>query len=146
MVATDLGVYILNSGATTWNNYSLGLPNVIISDIEFNPALNKAYVSTFGRGIWETNLALISGLQKNELLKTLDFLVYPSINCGLFSIEMKDISKSTRLSIFDVSGRIVLSDWLKENKTEIKLNALSGVYYVRVENERSMGVQKIIIE
>ncbi|MCE3259826.1 MAG: glycosyl hydrolase repeat-containing protein, partial [Bacteroidetes bacterium] len=66
IVATDLGVYILNSGATSWIAYSLGLPNVIVSDIEFNQSLNKMYVSTFGRGIWETNLSIVSSLQKSS--------------------------------------------------------------------------------
>lgn len=33
------------------HDLSKGLPNVIVSDIEFNQALNKINVSTFGRGI-----------------------------------------------------------------------------------------------
>ncbi len=59
LIATDLGVYILNAGTTNWISQSAGLPNVIISDIEFNPALNKIYAATFGRGIWETDLTQI---------------------------------------------------------------------------------------
>ena len=62
IVATDIGIYTLTGAATTWVNNSFGLPNVILTDIEFNPALNKAYVSTFGRGIWETPLNILTGL------------------------------------------------------------------------------------
>ena len=52
MIASDVGVWTLDSGSVTWNDESLGLPNVIVSDIEFNEVLNKVYVCTFGRGIW----------------------------------------------------------------------------------------------
>ncbi len=146
LVATDLGVYVLNTGSTSWYSYSQGLPNVIVSDIEFNQAMNKIYISTFGRGIWETSLSLISGIDKNELFKTLDFSVYPSVNTGIFSLELPELNSKTRLTVFDISGRTVYSADLKENKTEIKLAVLPGTYYVRAENEKSMGVRKVIVE
>jgi photosystem II stability/assembly factor-like uncharacterized protein len=146
MVATDLGVYILNNSTNTWNSYSQGLPNVIISDIEFNPALNKIYVSTFGRGIWETSLGLISGLSTNEMSKTLDFSAYPSINPGVFFVEVPGVDIRTQLTIFNVSGRQVYSCALKENKTEVTLHVLPGTYYLKAQNEKSLGVRKIIVQ
>ena len=145
MIATDLGVYLLTSGATSWSSYSQGLPNVIVSDIEFNSALNKIYISTFGRGIWETSLALIAGLQENKFVKPLDFKVYPSVNNGTFFIELESFLKN-HIDIFDVSGRTVYSSIPKENKNEIRLQTLPGTYYIRVENEKSLGVKKIIVE
>ncbi len=145
IIATDLGVYVLNNGTPIWSNYSQGLPNVIVSDIEFNPALNKIYISTFGRGIWETNLSLISGLKENGPSKTLEFTLYPSVNTGAFSIELEDFIK-TKIDIFDVSGRSVYSSIPRENKISITLQVLPGTYYVRVGSEKSLGVKKIVVE
>ncbi|WP_317898767.1 T9SS type A sorting domain-containing protein [Aurantibacillus circumpalustris] len=145
IIATDLGVYILNSGSSIWSSYSLGLPNVIISDIEFNQAVNKIYVSTFGRGIWETNLNLLTGLQENKTLNPLEFKVYPTVTKGSFFVELDGFLK-TQITIADVLGRGVYSGNLKEFKTEIKLQVLPGTYYVKIENEQSVGVKKIIIE
>jgi len=145
IAATDLGVYVLNSGTPIWSNYSMGLPNVIVSDIEFNPALNKIYVSTFGRGIWETSLSLISGLNENGPSRPLDFKLYPSVNTGSFLIELEDFVK-TRIDVFDVSGRTVYSSIPKENKNSVNLQVLPGTYYIRVSNEKNLGVKKIVVE
>jgi photosystem II stability/assembly factor-like uncharacterized protein len=147
MIATDLGIYVLYSGTSIWTNYSQGLPNVIISDIEFNPALNKVYASTFGRGIWETSLSqLSSGVQENGTIKTLDFTVYPSINRGYFTVEQKNNGSKNKLDIFDVAGRLVYSAILTENKTRISLDLISGVYYLKLESDKLMGVKKMVVE
>lgn len=145
MVATDVGIYVLNNGAGTWQSYSQGLPNVIVSDIEFNPALNKVYISTFGRGIWETNLDVISGLQENAGAGTLNFGLYPSVNQGSFHIELEN-SVKTKIDILDITGRTVYSSVPRENKTEVNLHVLPGTYYVRVQGEKSLGVKKIIVQ
>ena len=59
MVATDIGIYVFHTINNQWINFSGGLPNVITSDIEINPVTNKVYLSTFGRGIWETSLSAV---------------------------------------------------------------------------------------
>jgi hypothetical protein len=145
MVATDLGVYVLNNGSSIWSNYSLGLPNVIVSDIEFNAPLNKIYVSTFGRGIWETNLSLVTGLQEYKNTQPLNFNVYPSVNNGKFLVELVSYLK-TKITVIDVLGRTVYMENPKELKSEIQLQVLPGTYYVRVESDQLLGVKKIIIE
>jgi photosystem II stability/assembly factor-like uncharacterized protein len=143
VVATDIGVYILNSGATSWANYSMGLPNVIVSDIEFNQPANKMYVSTFGRGIWETSLSVISALQKNSVVQTIQFNVYPSVSKGKFTVDVP--YGKNKLSVIDVMGRIVYQSEIEKTK-EIDLKVVSGSYYVRLDNGRELGVKKIIIE
>jgi photosystem II stability/assembly factor-like uncharacterized protein len=151
IVATDMGLYILDNATTTWNSYSSGLPNVIVSDIEFNPALNKTYVSTFGRGIWETSLSQMSGTVTNTIgLKHLDmpvqFNVYPAINKGKFSIQLEELGATPKLDIMDVNGRIVFSEVLSTILTEINLNLLPGAYFVRVLRYDKVGVRRILVE
>jgi photosystem II stability/assembly factor-like uncharacterized protein len=143
MVATDLGIYILNNGSTNWVSYSLGLPNVIVSDIEFNVPLNKVLVSTFGRGIWESNLSIVSALQNNEKPVTVDFEVFPSVNNGRFTLNFDN--QSARVKIIDVMGKIVYESSIG-GTNEIQLQVAPGNYYVKVEQGNTFGVKKIIVQ
>ncbi len=56
LLGTDAGVfYSLNRGAS-WNQMGLGLPNVAVRDLQYNPNLDTLAAATYGRGIWEMNL------------------------------------------------------------------------------------------
>jgi len=145
IVATDLGVYTLESGTTTWFNNSLGLPNVIISDIEFNIALNKTYVSTFGRGIWETSYSVITGLSQNKKDAVAYFNLFPTLNKGSFTLTFENEAERT-LEIIDVMGRMVHIQKLHANKTEFNLTLAPGAYYARITDKEKTGVKKFIVE
>ncbi|MDX5347281.1 MAG: hypothetical protein LPK19_08530, partial [Hymenobacteraceae bacterium] len=107
MVASDLGVYVLENGTTNWINQSQDLPNVIVTDIEFNSSRNKVYVSTFGRGIWATDLdVFVSGAAK-QLISEASISLYPSPNNGSFTIRFTDgkaASEKYNLEVIDVTG------------------------------------------
>lgn len=145
MVATDIGIYILTFGNTSWVSNSFGLPNVIISDIEFNLPLNKVYVSTFGRGIWETSYNIITNTKNLEKI-ILNFDLYPSINNGKFNVDFYESDELKTIDILDVQGKIVYSQKTKENKIRISLNLSSGAYYLRVSDKDKLGVKRFIIE
>jgi photosystem II stability/assembly factor-like uncharacterized protein len=151
LIATDLGIYYLNSGASSWVNYSLGLPNVIISDIELNPASNKVYISTFGRGIWETNLNMITALQPVGLadqisLSVPDFKLFPSTNRGQFTLEMADSEGTGNMEVIDVLGRIQYRAALSSKKTDFSITLVPGAYYVKIEQGPAVGVKKMVVE
>ncbi len=62
---TDFGIYI-KQGDSTWTRYSKNLPNVVVSDLDIyydyqTPSNSKLRASTYGRGLWESDLQL-SGL------------------------------------------------------------------------------------
>lgn len=142
---TDVGVFALYTNSTSWVNYSLGLPNVIVTDIEFNPAMNLVYVSTFGRGIWESSMSQLLNVNETTIFSALDFQVYPSISSGKFSIALLK-REPTNVEVIDVNGRIVYKNQLAEPTSEINLNVPSGAYYIKAEQNGRLGVKKIIIE
>lgn len=146
MVATDVGVYVLYGSTTTWVNNSMGLPNVIVSDIEFNSALNKAYVSTFGRGIWETSLSVLSGINENQTSKMSDFNLYPSVNNGSFTITFDSEPENMKLEIINVMGQIVFQKILSNKETKINIELVSGAYYARVSDNKKLAVRKFVVE
>jgi photosystem II stability/assembly factor-like uncharacterized protein len=144
-VATDIGLYVLSGSATTWVNNSFGLPNVILSDIEFNPAINKAYVSTFGRGIWETPLSVLTGISQGNSNTTIDLNLFPSINNGEFTIVTNEKDEKL-LEIIDVMGRTIHSQKFIDEKIMIQLKLLPGAYYAKIIGGEKAGVKKFIVQ
>jgi len=53
-VGTSLGVYRLDDTLTQWEQYSTGLPNTAVSDLEISPDDEVLVASTYGRGAWQT--------------------------------------------------------------------------------------------
>ncbi len=145
IVATDIGVYILPFGNTSWVSNSFGLPNVIVSDIEFNLPLNKVYVSTFGRGIWETSYNIITSVGKGENL-SVAFELFPSVNDGKFTVLCSENNSEKTIEVVDVLGKIVFSQKNNEPKMDLNLNLASGAYYLRISTGKKLGVKKFIVK
>lgn len=56
-IATDIGIFTKDeSPGSNWQEFNTGLPRIKVSDIEINYNSRKLIASTFGRGIWETDL------------------------------------------------------------------------------------------
>lgn len=145
MIATDLGIWKLTGGSNIWTNESAGLPNVITTDIEFNSAKNKIYISTFGRGVWATDLDIYNSTEFNTN-KNLGINLFPTVNNGSFTISGYG-KNNLELEIYDVNGKVVSSQFINiENSTSLKFNLPSGIYFARFKNESLFEVKKFIIE
>ena len=69
---TDAGVYYSENGGSSWNPFSSGLPDVIVNELEIQQSAQKLRAATYGRGLWETPLALqvvgsISGMKFQDI-------------------------------------------------------------------------------
>jgi hypothetical protein len=54
-VGTDVGVYYREMGSSVWSSAG-DLPRAVISSMNLNKLTGDLVISTFGRGIWSTNL------------------------------------------------------------------------------------------
>lgn len=54
-IGTDIGVYYKDSTLSNWIFYSDALPNVIVTELEFQASGNKLRAATYGRGLWEVD-------------------------------------------------------------------------------------------
>jgi hypothetical protein len=54
-IGTDIGVFYRPSAGTDWIPFFNGLPKLPVTDLKI--VLTELYASTFGRGIWKTDLA-----------------------------------------------------------------------------------------
>lgn len=148
IAATDIGVYTLEAGATSWVMYNLGLPNVIVSDIEFNQVLNKVYVSTFGRGIWATDLNVVAAVPDKNV--EIGAELFPTINKGKFTIAFKDNNlqlESITLTVTDITGRTVQELQLYgQSVYSIDLQLKSGKYFAQLNGKGVRGAKSFIVE
>lgn len=53
---TDGGVFYRDNNFSSWQYYNTGLPNVMITGLDIQYTAGKIRASTFGRGVWESNL------------------------------------------------------------------------------------------
>ncbi len=55
-IGTDVGVYYRDATMTDWAPFYLGLPNVVVRDLEIHYPTNTLRAGTYGRGMWQTPL------------------------------------------------------------------------------------------
>ncbi|SEP99186.1 Por secretion system C-terminal sorting domain-containing protein [Hyunsoonleella jejuensis] len=55
-IATDIGVYYKDDTLTEWQAFGLGLPNVVVNDLEIQHNTQQLYAATWGRGVWRAEL------------------------------------------------------------------------------------------
>jgi len=149
LAATDIGLFVLNNGTTSWINVSAGLPNVILSDIEVNTVLNKIYVSTFGRGIWEADLSSVITVGVPEVQNNkIDVNLFPSVNKGAFTITLISQKKTDNpnLQIVDILGRNVYSGQLNDVTNKLNLDVKSGKYFAKVTFKDKTIVKTFVVE
>ena len=56
-IGTDIGVYYRDDNLSDWAFYNDGLPNVMVHELEINYTSGKLLAATYGRGIWQSDLA-----------------------------------------------------------------------------------------
>ena len=95
--ATELGVYFarLNPAGGVlagWAKFGTGLPNVKVTDMEISYPKKQIFISSFGRGVWMSNLtlAVLAASDINFSYKTYNANNY-SLN---WKIEASDIFKT----------------------------------------------------
>ena len=105
-------------------------------------------IQTNQEGWMLDNIQLIAhteGIQDNRYLD--DINIYPNPATDKITIEILGAIKETILAIVDIEGQLLITQQINELKTQIDINTLpSGVYFVRLTNDKTVEVGKIIKE
>ena len=126
---TELGVYFKN-GSNDWAKLGQSLPNVIVNDLDINYTADVLVAATFGRGLWQINIANATlGIEKTKVDVSL-FKTYPNpvIN-GSFQFEVDAKYSNFSYKIYNVLGGVVKEG--KSNLTKGNINVskfVSGIY------------------
>ncbi len=120
-----------NSG-TMKGNFTICDLTPIAPKVDYNSGTIAIGVNGCSLGIEEKKLNL--------------FTVYPNPSNGTLFIKGENIN--ARVSILDVTGKIVFEKNISGNNSEIKLNQSYGVYFIKIEDLQSGKTQigKLIIQ
>lgn len=70
--------------------------------------------------------------------------VYPNPAQNFITVDLAGLKEAT-IEIFDLSGKIMFSEKISENKNKINISSLnSGMYFIRTSDETKYSVQKFI--
>ena len=145
-VATDIGVFYTNdslmSTATKWIEYNIGLPNVIVNELEIHYESQKLRAATYGRGLWESDLFspsewLLTSTKKVNKYSD-NFEIFPNPAKNILNIYANSEGESfANINVFDILGCKILS--LNEIKTsgrlskQIDISSLAnGTYIIQI--------------
>lgn len=128
-LGTDLGVFYRDSTMNDWISYNTGLPNVVIDELEIHYGSGKLRAATYGRGLWETDLYTVVGMENENLASVNSIDVFPNPSSDCINILLPDIKEKepAELIIFNSTGAVVYSE--KINKT------LDGCFSVSIDNK-----------
>jgi PKD repeat protein len=89
-VGTDVGVFYKDNSLSNWEPFTNNLPNVVVTQLEIFYAGNKIRASTYGRGMWESDL-----YQPGLYAPTASFIADQKIGCPGAGIQFTDYSSGS---------------------------------------------------
>lgn len=146
-IGTDIGVYYINDNLSEWVDFSNGLPNVVVLEIEIHYGSNKLRAGTYGRGLWESELC-DQTVRVNKPVFSNEFSVVPNPANDQFTVNV-NLAKNQAISfnLKNLLGKKVLQ--FKSDGTSINVDCSSlesGIYILEmVINNRTVSSKKIII-
>lgn len=141
-VATELGVYFTRNGGTNWTRYGNGMPMVDVRDIEIHYTNDKLVAATFGRGLWEINIAN-TVLSTESLENNLNVSVFPVPSSQLLNISVANPGKYNYQIYNVVGGLVQKGSFHQGGKIDISKLA-TQTYILRVFDSKSSFSTRII--
>jgi len=81
-----------------------------------------------------------------EELSVSNVSVYPNPSAGVFTVEYDGNVSNVQLSILDLNGKVVYSETMNTNKTNIELNTIAnGVYTVVLVSNDTVSTTKMVV-
>jgi YVTN family beta-propeller protein len=111
----------------------------------WNSLQNRVYVANYS----SSSVSVIRDITGIEERSTLDATgnmleVYPNPAKVFFTLRLPQSADGEQIKIFDVTGKIVISEELKGKNNRISLDRIkNGVYFVKVGNE--MVKEKLVV-
>jgi hypothetical protein len=146
MVKTDANG---NSGCSQRGmTATIGSSNTIVKN--WTPVVTRRativsnQVITTGKGVSVHPVCTTYGI--SDITGLNSFSIYPNPASGNFTLELNSGFTATNIQIFNTLGALVYEQAISQLSTNINLNALAGIYFVKVSDREKMHTQKLIIE
>ena len=136
-----LGLYKYDEQADSWTleaNTQGGIDGVLVNVTKINGTFYGNWPSN---GVWST--AVVIGLEEENNEQMIH--VYPNPSSGKFKVELPNLSHA-KLSLFDLSGKVVFEKELDKNQTDIDLETQQkGIYILKISSKDFTISRKIIL-
>ncbi|APY07637.1 hypothetical protein BWZ20_04680 [Winogradskyella sp. J14-2] len=144
-VGMNYGVFYTDNTRTRWVNFSNGLPNVRINELEINTVDNKIYAATYGRGLWRSDVYDASlSIQDFEFN---DLTLYP--NPAKDQVNLKwNKPENVSLRIFDTQGKLMFygKNINLYNGYKVDVSSFNnGIYFVKLNSNKGEITKKLIL-
>ncbi len=154
-LGTDVGIYLRTDTSSQWEPVNQDLPNVIVSDLEVHYNEEKLYASTFGRGVWTTDLRDTSAFPPPDtsqpthssihLLNEVTLSAHPNPSAGISVISWTgELPIGSTWILIDALGRIEESGTLEDYQQQIGLVLKPGLHYFQVKAQNATRSIKLI--
>lgn len=148
IVGTELGVWGTTnflSAAPTWAQYTVGLGNVRVTNLDYRPSTKTVLAATYGRGAYTTTNTNV--LATSENLVSEIYTIYPNPTRGEFYLKMNAKHRDVKVSVFDVSGKLVFTKDNVNAEERISNTLPKGNYLVKVEKGKEhIFTSKLIVK
>jgi photosystem II stability/assembly factor-like uncharacterized protein len=113
LIGSDAGTFESTDGGLTWANSPSGMPNVVVHDLNYNPATKQLVAATYGRGLFtfsfDNPAAVLRGdVNKDGAVNAFDALLIQQgligmpLPSGLAALPRGDSNCNSRLDAADV--------------------------------------------
>ncbi|MDY3350380.1 T9SS type A sorting domain-containing protein [Riemerella anatipestifer] len=139
LLGTELGIWgttNFQSATPTWVQYSNGLGNVRVTNIDYRPSTKTLLASTYGRGVFTSvNEDVGLSIKETNTLKN-NTRVYPNPSRGELHLQFNEQEyHNVKVLIYDGSGRLVYTQNGVKNGETFYVNLPKGVYVLSAESQ-----------
>jgi len=147
-IGTDVGVFYTDATMTDWIAYQTGLPNVVVTELEISYNNNKLWAATFGRGLWNSDLYSVVGIEEQNLSSEIN--IYPNPTNGLVNISFSEAASNVDIEVYDLLGKQVhhqnMGNITKGSIQTINLNGFAdGIYNMRIATSKTTSNHKLLL-
>ncbi len=147
LVCSGSSVTLTGSGATTYT-----WSGTVVDGVAFVPSGTATYTvtGTGSNGCSKTatvsvTVSLCTGLVSNS--NTLNVVLYPNPNTGMFTIESNGFSSSAFVQVYDNLGKLIFTETITNTKHVINANFATGIYTVKIVDQNTVqSIHKLVIE
>ena len=143
-VASDGGVYYTVNSGETWDRVGDNMPFILVFDIEIDYDANRLVAGTFSRSIQSISLdSLFDFSTSIKEQEAFVFSLYPNPVVDELTINMVDGDALSKWQILDGQGRMIKAGTLQEKAISVS-ELPTGVYFLRIENDKGSSIRKWI--
>lgn len=152
-VATDIGVYFSEDEGTHWKLLGLGIPNLVITDLDYHAPSKTLVAASYGRGMYKISLIpqVAASLSSERNFIQLKASPNPVQNFVEVSFQLEK-AQYLQLELIDMQGKILSNYSLKfygsgKHSQTLNLSELpGGMYTLRLisDNHRPQGFLKLL--